>query len=271
MNKGQKRELLRKVIFAVALILFIGSSTKLFLIWNEYNKNAKSYEAIQEYGPKAVEPKTNNEKNEENGQNGEGENNSENDDIYKYVLSEEDYNKLYSINQDIKGWITVPNTSVNYPIVQGTDNSYYLHHNFNKEANDGGAIFIACENKNPFEDQNTVIHGHHMKDGSMFATLNEFKDIDFFKANKYIYISTKDRVRKYEIFSMYVEKASVNPYEISFSSDEEYLKYLKSLSGKSIYGTEIGDFSADDKILTLSTCTYEVNDGRLLIHAKLIK
>ncbi|MCI6188428.1 MAG: class B sortase [Clostridium sp.] len=271
MNKGQKRELLRKVIFAVALILFIGSSTKLFLIWNEYNKNAKSYEAIQEYGPKAVEPKTNNEKNEENGQNGEGENNSENDDIYKYVLSEEDYNKLYSINQDIKGWITVPNTSVNYPIVQGTDNSYYLHHNFNKEANNGGAIFIACENKNPFEDQNTVIHGHHMKDGSMFATLNEFKDIDFFKANKYIYISTKDRVRKYEIFSMYVEKASVNPYEISFSSDEEYLQYLKSLSGKSIYGTDVGEFSPDDKILTLSTCTYEVNDGRLLIHAKLVK
>ena len=66
MNKGQKRELLRKVIFAVALILFIGSSTKLFLIWNEYNKNAKSYQAIQEYGPKAVEPETKNEENVEN-------------------------------------------------------------------------------------------------------------------------------------------------------------------------------------------------------------
>ena len=259
MNKGQKREILRKVIFTVSLILFIGSSTKLFLIWNEYNKNSKSYKSIQEYGPKAIEPENKNEKN------------TEKDDIYKYVLSEEDYNKLYSINQDIKGWITVPNTSVNYPIVQGRDNVYYLHHNFNKEANDGGAIFIACENKNPFEDQNTVIHGHHMKDGSMFATLNEFKDIDFFKANKYIYISTKDKVRKYEIFSMYVEKASVNPYEISFSSDEEYLKYLKALSGKSIYGTDIEDFSPDDKILTLSTCTYEVNDGRLLIHAKLVK
>ena len=263
--KGQKRELVRKIIFAVALILFIGSSTKLFLIWNEYNKNAKSYEAVKEYGPKAVEPETNSAENGE--ENGEG----VNDDRYKYVLSEEDYNKLYSINQDIKGWITVPNTSVNYPIVQTSDNSYYLHHNFNKEANDGGAIFIACENKNPFEDQNTVIHGHHMKDGSMFATLNKFKDIDFFKANKYIYISTKDTVRKYEIFSMYVERASVNPYEISFSSDEEYLSYLKALSGKSIYGTDIGEFSADDKILTLSTCTYEVNDGRLLIHAKLIK
>lgn len=265
MSKGQTKDRLRKIIFVIALILFIGSSTKLFLIWNEYNQNAKSYEAIQEYGPKAVDPET---KNETGGETGEA---TEEDDRYKYVLSEEDYNKLYSINQDIKGWITVPNTSVNYPIVQGEDNSYYLHHNFNKEANDGGAIFIACENENPFEDQNTIIHGHHMKDGSMFATLNKFKEIDFFKANKYIYISTKDQVRKYEIFSMYVERASVNPYEISFSSDEEYLNYLKTLSSKSIYGTDIQEFSADDKILTLSTCTYEVSDGRLLIHAKLIK
>ena len=67
----------------------------------------------------------------------------------------------------MKGWIYVPKTEVNYPIVQTKDNDYYLHHNFYKEANPGGCIFIASENKNPFNEQNTTIHGHHMKDGSM--------------------------------------------------------------------------------------------------------
>ena len=250
------KEIARKIIFVVALILFIGSSTKLFLIWNEYHKNAKSYEKVQEYGPKEVVQETSSE---------------EKDNRYKYVLSEDDYNNLMSINGDFKAWITVPNTSVNYPVVQATDNSYYLHHNFYKEDNDGGAIFIACENENPFEDQNTVIHGHHMRDGSMFASLNKFKESEFFNNNKYIYISTKDEVYEYEIFSMYVEKASVNPYEISFASDEDYLNYLQTLKNKSIYSTDINEFTPDDKIITLSTCTYEVTDGRLLIHAKLVK
>lgn len=253
---GKKsKDIGRKIIFLIALIVFIGSSIKLFLIWNEYNKNSKSYEKVQEYGPKEVT---------EDNVNGE-------DNRYKYVLSEEDYKSLMSINEDFKAWITVPNTSVNYPVVQTTDNSYYLHHNFYKEANDGGAIFIACENENPFADRNTVIHGHHMRDGSMFASLNEFKESDFFNSNKYIYISTKDEVYEYEIFSMYVEKASVNPYEISFASDEDYLDYLQALKNKSIYSRDVSEFSADDKIITLSTCTYEVNDGRLLIHARLVK
>jgi len=248
-NRGAM-DIIRKIIFVIALIIFIGSAYKLYTIWNEYHKNSIAYEEVREYSPENVVTEKNEEKN--------------------YKFNPEDYQKLFEINSDLKGWITIPNTEVNYPLVQTQDNSYYLTHNFSKEENDGGAIFIASENLKPLEDRNTIIHGHHMKDGSMFASLNKYKEPEFIENNKKIYISTKDEVFEYEIFSVYVEEASSDPYKYSFASDEEYVNYLKGLNERSYTRIDTNEFTKDDKIITLSTCSYEVTDGRLLVHARLI-
>lgn len=243
------KEIIRSIVFVIALLVFIGSAYKLYSIWNEYNKNSTAYEELREYSPEEI---------------------TKEDGKISYKIKPEDYQKLFDINSDLKGWITIPNTDVNYPIVQTTDNSYYLTYNFNKEENDGGAIFIASENATPFKERNTIIHGHHMKDGSMFASLRSYKEPSFLESNNKIYISTKDEVLIYEIFSVYVEKASSDPYKYSFSNDEEYVSYLKSLNENSYTRIDTNEFTKDDQIITLSTCTYEVEDGRLLVHARLI-
>ena len=250
-KKKNKGSIIRKIIFSISLVVFIGSGYMLFDIMNEYHKNKASYDDIKEnYGPEKVEE----------------------DGVLKCRFTQEDYDKLLAINSDFKGWIYIPNTNVDYPIVQGSDNDYYLHHNFKKEENDGGAIFIASEIENPFTDVNTIIHGHHMKDGSMFASLKEFKDDeDFFNKNRKVYIITKDDVLVYEIFSVYYQKANTDPYKYGFASDEDYVNFLNELKNKSMHYIEQEPFTKDDKIITLSTCTYEVDDGRLLLHARLIQ
>ncbi|NLK95072.1 MAG: SrtB family sortase, partial [Clostridiales bacterium] len=139
-KKSNKKDIVRKIILIVAIITLVVSGYKLFSIWQEYHKNAKTYDEVREYSPQS------------NSEDSE-------DPLEKYRFKQEDFDKLFSINNDFKGWITVPNTEVDYPIVQTTDNEYYLHHNFKKEYNEGGAIFIASENTNPFIDENTVIHG----------------------------------------------------------------------------------------------------------------
>lgn len=251
MSKNWK-EIIRKIIFFIALIVFIWSSYELFTIFNEYRKNAKSYKEVEQYAPQIAENEAGSEENK------------------PYVFTEEDYNKLYEINNDFRGWITIPNTKVNYPLVQGQDNEYYLTHNFKKEYNAGGGIFISYDNKDPFNGKNTIIHGHYMKDKSMFGSLHNYKGGEFANANNKFYITTKDGTLEYEIFSIYIEEANTNPYRFSFKSDEEYVEYLNQLKNKSMHKLVDYNLSSEDKIVTLSTCSYEKKDYRLLIHGKLI-
>ena len=250
------REVIRKIIFVIALIVFIWSAYELFTIFNEYRKNASSYKDIEQYAPQVVENNDNNPKDKE--------------DVKAYVFKEEDYNKLYEINNEFKGWIMIPGTKVNYPVLQGEDNDYYLTHNFKKEYNAGGGIFISCDNPDPFNEKNTIIHGHYMKDKSMFGSLHSYKDGEFAKLNNKFYITTKDGTLEYEIFSIYIEQANTNPYRFNFSSDEEYVKYLNELKNKSMHKLVDYELTGRDKIVTLSTCSYEQENNRLLIHGKLI-
>lgn len=250
-KKTSVGDVIRRIIFVIALAVFLVSGYKLFTMWKEYHDNRKAYDTVQKYAPEKVK--------DEDGE-----------DTYRFTP--EDFAKLYEVNNDLKAWIYIPKTEVNYPVVQTTDNDYYLHHNFNKEANAGGCIFIASENKDPFNEQNTTIHGHHMKDGSMFASLKNFEEKKFFKKNKTIYITTKTEVLKYEVFSVYYQKANNEPYATDFTDDNEYVDFLNGLKSKSLYQRKgMTDFTAKDRIITLSTCNYEVSDGRLLVHARLVK
>lgn len=254
-KKLNVKEIVRKVIFAISLIVFIGSGYKLFSIWKEYNDNSKVYKELELFEPK---PSVEIEEDEEV-------------DEYVPTFNPEDYDKLLEMNSDFRGWVQISNTNVNYPIVQAEDNEFYLTRNFKKEKNSGGAIFLSYDNDKPFEERNTIVHGHNMKDGSMFASLMKFKEEDFFNENKKIFIVLRDKVLEYEIFSAYVEQASHNPYQIGFASDEDYVAYLNGLRTRSLFHRDQPDFTKDDKIITLSTCSYEIDDGRMLLHARLIE
>lgn len=254
-NKNNVKEFFRKLLFFISLIVFVVCSFKLYTIWKEYNDNSRSYDELREYAPEEVELDDNT----------QGDNKTE----PRFVFKQEDYNNLLAKNSDFKAWIYIPNTEVNYPVVQTDNNDYYLKHNFKREENSGGAIFISSNNKEPFMDKNTILHGHHMRDGSMFATLMKFKEEDFTN-DTHIYINTKDQLLEYEVFSVFYETANNDSYQIGFSSDEQYITYLNTLKAKSLFNLNSKEFKNDDKIITLSTCDYDVDDGRLLVCARLI-
>lgn len=190
------------------------------------------------------------------------------------TLRKEKFNKLQEINKDIVGWIYIPNTKIDYPVVKTSNNEFYLNRDAEKNTNKAGAIFMDYRNSldESFntKDKNTVLYGHHMKDGSMFADLKKFKDQDFFNENKYIYMDTKDGRKKYEIFSVFIAKTDFNYIKSQFNNEKDFTNFSKSIQEKSSISTDI-KLSNTDEFLTLSTCTYEFDDGRLALVGRLVK
>ncbi|WP_297132950.1 class B sortase [Terrisporobacter sp.] len=189
------------------------------------------------------------------------------DNIYTEIReTKENSNKsLSSINDDYIFWINVDGTNIDYPVVQGEDNDFYLNRGFNKEHLSSGSIFL--DYRNNFEaDLNSVIYGHHMRNGTMFGELMKFKKEEFFENNKDITITTKNKTYDYEIFAVGVFEADFGYNHTSFSDENEFKSFLDKIMKNSIYTRDI--VSSDDKIITLSTCSYEYDDARTAIFAK---
>lgn len=171
---------------------------------------------------------------------------------------------LKNINDDYCGWISIPNTNVNYPITTG-DCNYYLSHDFYGNKNEYGCITTDDSAIEPFVDSITILHGHHMSDGSMFATLKLFKDKSFALSNE-IYVELYNEIRVYDVFSVIVEEANKETYKSNLWGGElsEHLDYLKS---KSIIDLSENLGENLNRILVLSTCSYESENYRLVICA----
>lgn len=174
-----------------------------------------------------------------------------------------DFAELQSINPDVIGWIRVGAVNISYPVTQAKDNEYYLHRTFKKVDNFAGCIFENCTNSPFFTDQNTILYGHNMKNGSMFGQLKKFSEQATFDKNPYFWIFTKDFIFQYRIFSSSVVNKIGDPYITRFSK-EDFEKYIE----KSIASSEIkcGDVqvTTDDRIVTLSTCTGNDATRRIL-------
>jgi sortase B len=174
-----------------------------------------------------------------------------------------DFAQLQNINPEVIGWIRVGSVNISYPVAQAKDNDYYLHRTFKKVDNFAGCIFENCNNSPFFTDQNTIIYGHNMKNGSMFGQLKKFKEQETFDKNPYFWMFTKDFIYQYRIFSSSIVSKIGDPYITRFS-DEDFQKFIE----KSISSSEIkcGDVSVttDDRIMTLSTCTGDDATRRIL-------
>lgn len=174
---------------------------------------------------------------------------------------------LSYVNKDYVGWIEINETGVDYPILQADDNNYYLGKDIYNNYSISGSIFLDYRN-NEFNDRNTVIYGHNMRDKSMFATLNNYKNEGFLREHNNIIITNRlGREINYKIFSIYVTDINDDYIKTSFDNNEDHKKYLNSIIVKSIYNTNI-EVDSVDNILTLSTCAYGNEDDRMVIHAK---
>ena len=184
---------------------------------------------------------------------------------YKQVFSE-----LLKKNKDTVAWIKIPNTRVNYPVVQSTSNNYYLGRDFNKRKNSMGWIFMDYRNNPVNLDQNTIIYGHNIKQGIMFGTIKNMMKSSWYKkqSNLTITFNTPTANMKFKIFSLYNIKPTEDYLQTEFDSVQEFRSFVDMITKRSInnFKVEIPD---DAKILTLSTC-YSSNT-RHVVHAVLVE
>ncbi len=185
-----------------------------------------------------------------------------------------DFTSLKKRNKDIYAWIEIPNTEVDYPIVQSYTeaDSFYLDHNIDKNYDINGSIYTEKLNKKDFSDPNTLIYGHNMLDGSMFQNLHKFRDKKFFDENRYIYIYTKGHILKYEIVAAYKSdnRHILNSYD--FGDPKVFAEYLKGVENpKSLECNATGKkLTTSDRLITLSTCIGNESNYRYLVQGVLI-
>lgn len=240
--------------FICLLLVFLAAAGKLFGAYLKYQKGDVSYEKLQEYVQEPEEEESpESEKEKEEPKN-------------RYL--EIDFAGLKAVNPDVIAWIQIPALDISYPVVQGKDNAYYLHHLFSGESNINGSIFVDCHNQPDFTDQNTIVYGHNMKNGSMFGTLDKYQDKELFEQHPEFYLYLPDKILKYRIFSCYAGRTGSEGYRYHFPEAEDFQTFLDTVSSYRDYdtGTEL---SATDRIVTLSTCVNSRRNYRYLVHGKL--
>lgn len=185
-----------------------------------------------------------------------------------------DFEGLKKINPDIYAWIEIPETEINYPIVQSaTDDSYYLNHTIEGEEGYPGSIYTEHVNAKDFQDYNTVVYGHNMKDGSMFMGLHAYEDPKYLEEHSEVIVYTPEHKYIYRIFAavVYSDTHILNSYD--FSDAEQRQLYLDSVYESRAMQSVIDDsvqVDMDSRLLTLSTCIGGQPDKRYIVEAVLV-
>ncbi len=253
-KKHKKTNFLYDLIIAVCLISIIYSTVNI-IIWQKNNIDNKKL--IEEVADNTPIEKTEIVQINEN---------------LKIEKKKFDFTELLNQNPDTVGWVTVPNTEINYSVVKSTDNDFYLKHAFDKSYNAAGWIYADYRNKCDDTDQNLIIYGHNRLNNNMFGTLENTLTDEWLADSKNYYInysSLKDS-HLYEIFSIFIcgGEESVNYMQTDFNSKEDFMVYLGTLRDLSYHDFNV-QLSDKDKIITLYTC-HGLNNQRLLVCGKLV-
>jgi len=224
-----------RVLLAMGLMsVMIYSGYRLWLIQADYKQESQLHDAVMEYKPQ------------------------EDDSANQSVIG------LRAKYPDAAGWLTVPGTNIDYPFVQSKDNDYYLRRDLDGRYAFAGTLFMDCRCAPDFTAQNTIIYGHHMKNGSMFGGLKAFADKDFFDENRGGTIFLPYTTLSLEFFA-YLVIPSGDGTIYSPAPGEEYLDYVKQNARNY---RDIG-LTGEDRVVTLSTCAYEFDDARMVLLAKM--
>jgi sortase B len=175
---------------------------------------------------------------------------------------------LFNQNNDLVGWIKIDDTRIDYPIVKGKDNDFYLRRGFDRENNRAGSIFMDYRNIGDGSDLHTIIYGHRMRNQSMFYDLLSFQDPSFYESHRVIAIETLYGRKEYRVFAAYT--TSTDFYFIQTRFDPStYAKFIAEVKNRSDYDWDT-KVHFGDPILTLATCSYDFEDARFVVHAVLI-
>lgn len=232
---------------ALSLLLAAGSGCMLVQEIGEYRESAEAYDELADLVelPKQEEKPDTTE-----------ETSGENDSV---VLPSVDFEALQENGPDVIAWLTLPDTAVNYPVTQAEDNDYYLRHLYNGTYNKAGCLFADYENKKDFSDRNTIIYGHNMRDGSMFASLNEYKEQSYYDSHPQMYLVMPKGGYLCDIFAAFEAKpkesgSDASPWRMEWKDDGAYSTWISAMADRSVVETDV-TVTSSDKVLTLSTCT----------------
>lgn len=187
-------------------------------------------------------------------------------DPYADALAAMDFTALREVNSDVLGWILIPDSPISYPMVQGNNNSYYLKRTWRGNSSVVGAIFLDAQCDDDFSDFNTIIYGHRMNNGSMFAGLAKYKNYSYYKSHPTVYISDDNGSRAYQIFAAYEVSVSGDTYRLGITSEKDKQAYIDYCLSQSLYDTGI-EPTVYDSIVTLSTCTGRGHATRWVVQA----
>lgn len=268
---------IRKLLSTVLLLVFLGSTTMFVLSFFDKQKGEASYQMAESLANIVTEPPA------EVPTEAPAEEITSpteavklqwkpvpvtDNDPYLQTLKHINLSALRTVNPQVVGWIRIPGTKIHYPILQGEDNSYYLTHTWEGESNYCGSIFLETMNYPDFADFNTILYGHNMKNGSMFAALHDYTTLSFWEQSPYVYLVTDEGILRYEIFSSYNAAVDSPTYGLSFRQEQTREDYIQMAIENSDIDTGIIPKSTD-RILTLSTCTGWGYKERRVVHAYL--
>lgn len=254
-KKGANMKI-KNLILNILIVIFAGiaifSGIKVFNIQKETQKSADDFNKLEQLT----------------------ENTNENENL-KYKTSAEKYADLHEMNEHFVGWITIPGTLLNYPVVQTKDSpEYYLRRNFEGEYSFSGVPFVDYKCTID-ESDNTIIYGHNMKNKTMFSAVENYESQDYWKEHKYIGFDTLNDFGLYEVVTSFrIDTSNTDFYysEITnFSNENEFNNYISNAKSLETYSTDV-TASYGNKLLTLSTCEYTYADGagRYVLIAKKI-
>jgi sortase B len=253
------RKIFKNITIILLLIVFFVSATLLVVHFLDYQKNKELYEeSIQEYTDTPAEPDPEESVTELT------------QEQLSILNTDIDFDALQAVNSEVIGWIIVPNTPITYPVLRGTDNQKYLTHAYDGSYNSLGSIFMDYRSSADFSDSHTIIYGHNTRNKSMFGSLNDFVNQDYFENATYIYVFTPEEAIIYEVFSAYITDAYSDSYQLKFEEEGSYFDFIKKIEAQSLFETTV-ELENEDQIITLSTCTSS-NDKRerIVLHGKRI-
>lgn len=267
-RKKQKRlsNRLLLIIEILCVLIFIYAALQLVSIFQDYHRASKEYDHLAEVMVVIEESTENQEENSEKVEEAEGENVLDLPYDYEVPTYSVDLEAVKAQNADTIGWIILPDSKINYPIVLSKDNEEYLTTTFEGQKSSSGAIFVDMFCGSEFDSSNTIIYGHNMKNGSMFRALNNMTDKEYFWRHHIFCIDTGNGFENYEVISCYeTVESDLSSWQITFESKESYETWLQNITKRCNY--DCADYDVNKNTITLSTCRGKSGGpGRFIVH-----
>ena len=233
-------ENMKKLLILVFAVIFVYSGWQVYVYQREAEKSMEIYSQLEAYAHVSTDEK------------GETE------------LPQVDFAALGDVNEDIVAWLYGEGTVLNYPVVKGEDNSYYLSHLFDGSDNASGCLFLDSRNSSDFSDDNTIIYGHNMKNGTMFAFINQYQEQSYYDQHPSMFLLTPNGNFEVHLFAGFLEDVNGNAWQRAFQNENEKIKWLEEARNASTFVSDTIP-SKEDKIVTFSTCSNASEDVRYVL------